>query len=192
MARSVTARRRSRPPLQVPGLTTATNISSAAGVIYVLMAYGYVEAWGYNGFGAVGNGSSTGDVTSPTELAGLSGIVAVSAGLGDGYALRSDGTVYAWGTNTGGELGNGLTTTTDLPTLVPNLTGVRAIGAHGYSMSAITTAGTLVVWGDDSFHGLGTPALANATTPVALTGLPTALFVPPAMYGTDGYAVVAQ
>ena len=79
---------------------------------------GTVWAWGNNGGGALGDGTTT-ERHSPVQvLAGacsgcgtfLTGIIAVSAGAGHSLALKSDGTVWAWGYNAEGQLGNNTTT----------------------------------------------------------------------------------
>jgi alpha-tubulin suppressor-like RCC1 family protein len=93
-----------------------------------------VWAWGYNGFGAIGDGGSTSShrltavkVRNPGNTGDLSNIVRIAAG-GDGngnfsMAIAADGTVYTWGRNANGQLGNGTTGTTanNLPQVVPGL-----------------------------------------------------------------------
>jgi alpha-tubulin suppressor-like RCC1 family protein len=69
---------------------------------------GTVWAWGWNAYGQVGNGDPGGaNVTSPFQIPDLSGAVAVAAGEAHSLALLSDGTVWAWGKNDFGQLGDG-------------------------------------------------------------------------------------
>ena len=67
---------------------------------------GTVWTWGDEE--ELGNGS-TADSTVPVQVPGLAGITQVAAGLGFDLALRSDGTVWGWGLNTFGQLGDGNT-----------------------------------------------------------------------------------
>src|SRR5439155_16949250 len=80
-------------------------------------AAGTVSAWGYNYYGQLGNGSATTSppygILTPVQVVGpggagsLTGVTALAAGPGDTIALKSDGTVWAWGWNLYGQLGDG-------------------------------------------------------------------------------------
>src|SRR2546428_6526575 len=76
---------------------------------------GTVWAWGYNGFGELGNGTFTATypygIDTPGPVSGLSGVTAIAGGNYHSLALKSDGTVWAWGQNFIGQLGNGTITT---------------------------------------------------------------------------------
>jgi alpha-tubulin suppressor-like RCC1 family protein len=70
-------------------------------------------------------------------------------------ALRKDGTVWAWGGNDKGQLGDGTTTGRATPVQVSGLTGVTAMAA-GYSHSlALRGDGTVWCWGDNEAGQLG-------------------------------------
>ena len=91
--------------------------------------------------GALGDGTTTQRVT-PTAVKGvggtgtLGGIVAVAGGEAHSLALKGDGTVWAWGQNTQGQLGIGAADTSNHPTVVqvPGLNNIIAIAA-GYRHS---------------------------------------------------------
>jgi alpha-tubulin suppressor-like RCC1 family protein len=68
-----------------------------------LRSDGTVWAWGYNGYGQLGDGTTT-DSSVPVQVSGLSGVTAIAGGGDSGYALRLDGTVWAWGYNGYGQL----------------------------------------------------------------------------------------
>ena len=99
---------------------------------------GSVVAWGNNGYGQLGDGTTT-DRLSPTAVPGLTGVTAIAAGGHHTVALRYDGTVVAWGRNSNGQLGDGTTTDRLSPTAVPGLTGVTAIVAGDYHTVALKT-----------------------------------------------------
>jgi len=63
---------------------------------------GTAWAWGNNGHGQLGDGTST-TRTTPVQVSGLTDVAAVSAGEVHSLAVRGDGTVWAWGSNTYGQ-----------------------------------------------------------------------------------------
>ena len=71
----------------------------------------------------------------------------VVAGVAHTVALKSDGTVVAWGQNSSGQLGDGTTTQRDSPVAVPGLTGAVAVSTGGYHTVALKSDSTVVAWG---------------------------------------------
>jgi alpha-tubulin suppressor-like RCC1 family protein len=112
-------------------LENIVSVAAAAAHTLALDTNGNVWAWGYNLYGALGNGSTSSQrvairVKSPTGSGALSNIVRIAAGgtglLGHSLAVDSSGTVYAWGYNGNGQLGNSTTSTaaSSLPVAVSN------------------------------------------------------------------------
>jgi alpha-tubulin suppressor-like RCC1 family protein len=132
-------------PIQVNSLTDVIAISAGNYHSLALKSDGTVWAWGYNGDGQLGNGTITGSSIVPIQVIGLTDVIAISAGNYHSLALKSDGTVWAWGTNGFGVLGNGGTTEYNLtPMQVSVLTDVIAIDAGPSHNLAIKSGGT--VW----------------------------------------------
>jgi len=84
-------------------------------------------------------------------------------------ALRSDGTVWAWGSNTQGQIGGGTGTTILTPVQVVGLNGVTAISAGDLHSAALRSDGTVWSWGAGGMLGDGT--IAQRRTPVRVVGL---------------------
>src|SRR5207248_15835 len=127
--------------------STAVGVSDLTGVAAItggenhslaLKSDGTVWAWGVNGYGQLGDGTTTNSSTpvQVRDLSGgyLSGVVAVAGGDLHSLALKSDGTVWAWGYNGDGELGNGTTTNSSWPVQVRDLSG-------GYLSGVVAVAG---------------------------------------------------
>ena len=96
-------------------------------------------------------------------------MTAVAAGSNASYALRSNGTVWAWGYNGNGRLGDGTASQRLSPVQVPGLSNVLAIAAGADSGYALKNDGTLWAWGYNGYGELGdgTNTWRPAPVPVA-------------------------
>ena len=124
---------------------------------------GTVYAWGSRCHGQLGDGvRETGRPASkPVRIADLTNVTAIAAGAHHSLALREDGTVYAWGSNWNGQLGNGKRkdgTHSAVPRAVigagkeGTLTGVVGIAAGELHSVAVTRDGQVYAWG---YNGTG-------------------------------------
>lgn len=98
----------------------------------------------------------------------------VSTISGGGYhslALKSDGTVWAWGRNNFGQLGNGKKHKTNIPVQVNNLEDVIAIASGKWHSMALKSDGTVWTWGLNNYGQLGDGTFKNRKTPVQVAGL---------------------
>jgi alpha-tubulin suppressor-like RCC1 family protein len=168
-------------PVQVeeqPGipLTGVSAISAGTSHSLALKSDGTVWAWGWNGNGQLGNGTTV-NLTMPERINSLWGITAISAGASHSLALRSGGTVYAWGANTNGRLGDG----TGIQRLFPvqsteqsgiPLTGVTAVSAGGAHSLALKSDGTVWAWGRNLEAQLGDGTLTARSRAVRIEAQP--------------------
>jgi alpha-tubulin suppressor-like RCC1 family protein len=95
----------------------------------------------------------------------------ISAKASHSLALCSDGTVWAWGNNSDGQLGDGTTVDRTVPVQVEDLRDVVAISAGWGHSLALRSDGTVWAWGDNGYGQLGDGTTINHTVPVQVKGL---------------------
>jgi len=136
-----------------------------------LRSNGTVWAWGHNDWGRLGNGTNIISSDVPVPVSNLTGVTAVAASYGHSLALKSDGTVWAWGRNFEGQLGNGTSTNSNVPVQVSNLTGVIAVAAGGGHSLALKSDGAVWAWGQNDSGQLGNGTSTNSNVPVQVSNL---------------------
>ncbi len=92
----------------------------------------------------------------------------VAAGENHSMALKSDGTVWTWGENGAGELGDGTTVSKNAPLRVTSLNNVIAIAAQPFCSFAVKSDGTVWAWGSGA---LGNGTITQSSTPIQVSGL---------------------
>ena len=159
-------------PVQVSGIG-APVAAVAAGAYHSLAldSSGTVWAWGWNSFGQLGTPPDPYTSRSvPAQVPGLSGVVAVAGGAWHSLALKSDGTVWAWGRNNDGQLGDPQSagSATPLQVVDPSdpsghLTGVAAIAAGSNFSLALKADGTVRAWGNNGIGQLGNSTVGTTS-----------------------------
>ena len=137
-------------PAAVTGLSNVEHIAAGKEHMLALKTDGTVWAWGYNNYGQLGNDTTT-NATTPVQVKtatgnNLSDIVEISAGEAHSLALKADGTVWAWGCNTNGRLGDGTQTHSHTAIQVIGLSDMTDITAGGRHNLAIKNDGTVWAW----------------------------------------------
>jgi len=94
-------------PVQVPNLRDVVTISAGTTFSLVLKRDSTVWSWGSNTSGQLGYGTAGDDSGVPVRVMGMSDVFSISAGRYSTLALKNNGTVWAWGSNSRGQLGNG-------------------------------------------------------------------------------------
>jgi hypothetical protein len=164
-------------PVPVTGLTGVTQIAAGAGMSLALRSDGTVWSWGWNDKGQLGDGStSNSDV--PVRVLGLTHVTRIAAGNREGMAVATRGlsilnpTVYAWGDNSDGQLGDGTDQNRTVPVPVAGLSvqSVASIAVGDAFAMVLGTDGALWAWGANYDGQLGNGTTAPTARPVEVRG----------------------
>ncbi|MET0341641.1 MAG: hypothetical protein ABW252_11620 [Polyangiales bacterium] len=174
-------------PTTAPIASTGTLAASAFHVCAV-RADATVSCWGHNGEGGLGTGDRVSS-NLPRTVLGLSNVVEIAGAAGGGHtcARRRDGSVFCWGLNHCGQLGDGTVAAcsdsggfSTVPLQVPGLTDAVRIAAGYYHTCAIKRDGTVVCWG--GFGG----SLPSQSAPTLVPGVSNAVDI---AVGASNFAV---
>jgi alpha-tubulin suppressor-like RCC1 family protein len=128
---------------------------------------GNLWAWGRNVDAAIGDNTTTQRITPVTTLLGGANWKQIATGFHNTSAIATDGTLWAWGRNGNGQLGDNTTTRRSIPvTTFAGGTNWKQVSSGGYSTSAIKTDGTLWIWGINTNGELGNNTTTQRLTPV--------------------------
>lgn len=159
----------------IANFTDIEHIAAGKEHMLALKDDGTVWAWGNNNYGQLGNNttsvSSTPVQVKVSDNDYLTNIVAIDAGESHSIALKDDGTVWVWGCNTNGRLGNGTQSHSSLAIQVPDLSSITKISAGGKHNVVLKNDGTLLTWGYNGYGQLGNNATTNSYVPIAVSGL---------------------
>lgn len=128
------------------------------------------SAWGWNGLGQMGTGTTV-DSRTPVTGVGVTGAVALAGGAYHSLALRADGTVWAWGWNGFGQLGDGSNATRSTAVRVQRLGNIVAVAAGAHHSLALGSDGSVWAWGWNGLGQLGVGNTVDSNLPVRVPGL---------------------
>ncbi|MCL2014314.1 MAG: InlB B-repeat-containing protein, partial [Oscillospiraceae bacterium] len=151
--------------------TTTPMLSTGSSHTTALKSDGTVWTWGNNGYsGKLGDGTNT-NKNTPVQVQNLTNVIFVSTISHHIVALKSDGTVWAWGNNEYGQLGDDTNTNKNTPVQVQNLTNVIAVSAGHSFTAALKSDGTVWAWGRNLRGQLGDGTNIDKNTPVQVQNL---------------------
>lgn len=166
-------------PVKVSGLSGVIAVAGGGFHSLALNSDNKVWGWGLNGSGQIGQDTSTTPhSTIPVEMTSISGVTKIAAGGHHSVALKSDNTVWTWGDNSDGQLGNNSTTTTNSYTPVPvkkqdnsNLTNIKLIAAGSAFSVAVDNANNIWAWGYNGYGQLGNNSTTKSYYAVQANGI---------------------
>lgn len=158
--------------VRMPSGKTFTQISAGTLNACALTADGLAYCWGPDTSGQIGNGSTTGIMYAPSPVTMPTGkrFVRITVGGAHACAIADDGTVYCWGSDASGQLGNGAGTTANQTTPSAHvLSPQRDISAGSSHTCGVAIAHLGVCWGSDSEGQLGNGAITTGDQPGSTT-----------------------
>lgn len=149
---------------------SATWLSVAAGPFHNLglKSDGTLWVWGNNLWGQLGDGTTT-SRSIPTQIGTATNWVTIATGGGSfSLGIKSDGTLWAWGQNMYGQLGDGTTTTRYTPTRIGTANNWLSVAAGTYYSLGIKSNGTAYAWGLNNFGQLGDGTIFQRHAPTQI------------------------
>jgi alpha-tubulin suppressor-like RCC1 family protein len=153
------------------GGTNWKQVDCGTGYTTAVKTDGTLWAWGNNGSGRLGDGTTTNRSSPVTTAGGGTNWKQVDCGVQHAAAVKTDGTLWTWGTNSSGQLGTGTTTNRSSPgTTAGGGTNWRQAACGSQHTAAIKTDGTLWTWGNNGSGRLGDGTTTNRSSPVTTVG----------------------
>jgi alpha-tubulin suppressor-like RCC1 family protein len=141
-------------PVQVGVATTWSKVSSHEHTA-ATRSDGTLWGWGSNFFGEVGNGSSGNNISTPVQIGSLTNWSKIATGANCTFSIKTDGTLWSWGNNGDGQLGQNDLTQRVSPTQIGAATYWTEIGANSLAILAVGNSGRLYSWGYGAYGQLG-------------------------------------
>jgi alpha-tubulin suppressor-like RCC1 family protein len=153
--------------VKLPKGTTVTAVRAGCENMIALTKAGTVLSWGFGKFGELGDGkTSNAHAPVAVHLPRDVKIKSISAGCEHNLALTTSGTLYAWGANGFGQLGDGTRKNRHTPVVVKLPAGAKATGVTaGCDFSFAFTTDGLYAWGLNNSGQLGTGGQKNHDVP---------------------------
>ena len=158
---------KSSPVQTVAGGTNWKQASNSYNFTAAIKTDGTLWTWGYNASGQLGDNTRTNTLSPIQTIAGGTNWVEVAAGYRYTAAIKTDGTLWLWGYNGSGQLGDN--TITDKSSPIQTVAGGNSwkqVAVSGYHTAAIKTDGTLWLWGSNGSGELGDDTYDKKSSPV--------------------------
>ena len=149
-------------PKQVGALTNWSKVYGGTAFSVAIKTDGTLWTWGSPNDGRLGFVAATTYVTSPTQVGSLTNWSIAAPGQNHCAAIKTDGTLWVWGSNSYGKLGLGNTTNYSSPKQVGTATNWSSVSCGEQHIMAVKTNGTL--WAIGGYNGQGELGLGNITS----------------------------
>jgi len=165
-------------PIQIGTDTNWKVISNGMTHVLALKVDGTLWSWGGGSFGTVGDGTNNNKRNFPLQIGTSNNWKSVSAGREHSLAIKTDGTLWAWGLNDYGQLGDGTTINKNTPIQIGTATNWKVATSGNWFSTALKTDGALWAWGLNDAGQLGDDTTIDKTAPTQIncSGLDTETF----------------
>ena len=144
-----------KKPTRIGSDSDWASVSAGGSHTVAIKTDGTLWAWGWNGLGQLGDGTGgdkSGNKTTPVQIG--TGYTSVSAGSYHTVAIKTDGSLWAWGNNGSGQLGDSTWESKNIPVQIGQDKWISVSTGYSYTV-AIKTDSTLWAWGANKFGQLG-------------------------------------
>jgi alpha-tubulin suppressor-like RCC1 family protein len=155
-------------PTPVVGLDNIVAISAGSAFTCALRVDGTVYCWGDNTNGELGAGINALQSLFPVQVAGLFGATSVAAGVSHACATAASGSIFCWGSNSRGQIGNNSTLTAALATQVQSISVPISVSAGAFFTCAMRVGGNAACWGANDNGELSALDTASHLTPTTV------------------------
>jgi alpha-tubulin suppressor-like RCC1 family protein len=174
-------------PVQIGNLTNWKQVSAGDGITAAVKVDGSLWTWGNNSDGQLGDGTVI-SKSSPIQIGALRNWKSVSVGGygGNGFvgAVKTDGTLWAWGKNAFGQLGDGTVLSRSSPIQIGSDVNWKEVFTSDARIHATKTDGTLWAWGYNNNGELMSGDVEFRSSPIQVGTLATWQSVAPAINAT--------
>ena len=157
-------------PVQIGSDTNWASAFVGEGACFAIKTTGALYAWGNNGFGKLGVGQALSNLRSPVQVGALTTWASIGQGSIHTLALKTDGTMWAWGRSVNGELGQNNRVDRSSPVQVGALTTWASVEGGQFSSAAINNSNQLWTWGWNFYGWLGLGDRVARSSPVQVSG----------------------
>ncbi len=158
-------------PVQIPALIAAYRAAGGGAHTLILRLDGTIAVFGDNTNGQFGDGVATLQRPAAIQATTFINLASLSAGASHSVAIRSDQTLWAWGLNANGQLGNNSTAQRDLAVQITTLTTATKAAAGNSHTLALKADGSVWSWGLNTSGQLGDGTTTQRNAPVPITTL---------------------
>jgi len=159
------------PVSVVGGFTDWVSLSSGGRHSLGLRANGTAWAWGRNNYGQLGDNTTSNRSSPVSVVGGYTDWISVDVGESHSLGLRANGTLWAWGFNDQGRLGDNTITSRISPvSVVGGFTDWIAVSAAGRGSLGLRANGTAWAWGRNAYGQVGDNTITSRSSPVSIVG----------------------
>ncbi|HRU45471.1 MAG TPA: chromosome condensation regulator RCC1, partial [Spirochaetota bacterium] len=155
-------------PVRIGVSTDWASVSCGRDHTIALKLDGTLWTWGNNGFGQLGDGTTGSNKSSPVQIGSSTDWASVSCGISHTVAIKSNGSLWAWGYNNSGRLGDGTTANKSSPIQIGVSTDWASVSCGGGHTVAIKSNGSLWAWGNNELGQLGDGTTGNKSYPIRI------------------------
>jgi alpha-tubulin suppressor-like RCC1 family protein len=162
---------KSSPVSVVGGFTDWCQVSAGCNHSAAVRMNGTLWGWGSDINGKLGDNNSVSTSSPVSVVGGFTDWCQVSAGMPHSAAVRTNGTIWSWGSGADGRLGDNTLVTRSSPvSVVGGFTDWCQVSAGGFHTAAVRTNGTVWSWGNNTSGRLGDNTATDKSSPVSVVG----------------------